>query len=103
MGKGLLWCLEQPCVGWHQGGEEERRLHSPRPLPHQDQDKTSNKSMCEGDVWQGDSSEGKASEDSGESFPCCSPQEADLVSSSVSMLGRSRRGMIPVGILQYQL
>merc|ERR1719498_1281066 len=76
--KGLLWCLEQPGVSLHQGGEEERCLHCPRPLPHQDQDKASNKGMCEGDFWQGDSGEGEASEDSGQSLPCRCTQEADL-------------------------
>merc|ERR1711924_255313 len=42
--QGGLSDLRQPCCHCYEGGEEDWCLHRTRPLPHQDQDKASDKS-----------------------------------------------------------
>merc|ERR1712224_609696 len=58
--------------------QKDRCVQHPRPLPHQDQDQACYQGMCEDDLWQGNQGEGEACEDSCESIPSCSTEEADL-------------------------
>merc|ERR1711924_186881 len=56
--QGPFEYLEQPCYCCRKGSQEDRCVHHPRSLPHQDQD--------------------QASKDSCESFSSCCPKAADL-------------------------
>merc|ERR1712124_148691 len=85
--EGLLQRAEQPCDGCYKRGEKDWRVHSPRSMPHQDQDKASHEGMREGHLWQGAKGEGKASEDGCESLPSCCPQETDLGECRVIVCG----------------
>merc|ERR1712072_1402914 len=76
--EGLFRVDQQLGDDRHRRSKESRGLHSPRPLPHQDQDKAGDEGMREDDVWQGDQGESKASEDNRESLPSCSFEETDL-------------------------
>merc|ERR1711924_251577 len=66
------------CSHCRKRGEEDWCVRDPRPRAHQAQDKASNESWCEGDVWCGAEGEGKASQDSCESLRSCSTEKSDL-------------------------
>merc|ERR1719421_460211 len=80
----LFWKKVLTC---RKGSQEDRCVHHPRSLPHQDQEQASHKGMHKDDFRQGDQGEGQASEDSCESFSSCCPKAADLSSvQSIALL-----------------
>merc|ERR1719263_2002940 len=62
----------------HEGGEEDRRLHDPWLVPHQDPSKTSHESRSEECIRQGDEGRCEAGKDSCEGFLRGCIEEADL-------------------------
>merc|ERR1712070_788458 len=72
------------------GGEEDRRLRCSRPLPHQDQEEASHKSLHEGDLWRDEEDQGEASKDGCESLCSCRTKGPGLLSilSNRSVLAR---------------
>merc|ERR1712032_97269 len=76
--EGMLRDSQRPRSTWRRRSQEERKVHPPRTVFHQDPPETSHKGWEEGNVWTDRDGEGNEGKDSGESQACVCPEKCGL-------------------------